>query len=96
MQAEDKLPWILVGDFNDWNKKISPRLEKSLGAMEVFKSLHGKYPPTFPSIYPVLSLDRVYVHRMIPISANALRDKHWKKLSDHLPLLVEVEIPDIN
>lgn len=96
MQAEDKLPWILVGDFNDWNKKISPRLEKSLGAMEVFKSLHGKYPPTFPSIYPVLSLDRVYVHRMIPISANALREKHWKKLSDHLPLLVEVEIPDIN
>ncbi len=96
MQAEDKLPWILVGDFNDWNKKISPRLEKSLGAAEVFKSLHGKYPATFPSVYPILSLDRVYVHRMTPISANALRDKHWKKLSDHLPLLVEVEIPDIN
>lgn len=94
MVAEEKLPWILVGDFNDWNKKVSPRLEKSLGAIEVFKSLHGNYPATFPSLYPLLSLDRVFIHRMEPVTALALKDKHWKKLSDHLPLLVEVEVPD--
>lgn len=94
LSVEDKLPWILVGDFNDWNRKISPRLEKELKAVEVFKHLHGQYPPTFPSVYPMLSLDRVFVHKLKPLTATALNDKHWKRLSDHLPLLVEVELQD--
>jgi endonuclease/exonuclease/phosphatase family metal-dependent hydrolase len=92
MSAEEKLPWILVGDFNDWNKKISPRLEKSLHAVEAFRYLSGNYPPTFPSFLPALSLDRVFLHRATPVSARTLTDKHWKKLSDHLPLLVEFEL----
>jgi len=92
MKGEDQTPWMLVGDFNDWNKKITPRIEKGLGAKEVFQTLEGKYPLTFPSFYPVLSLDRIYVHNMRPVMAQALNDKHWRKLSDHLPLLVEVEI----
>lgn len=95
MSAEDKLPWVLVGDFNDWNKKISPRLEKSLGATEVFKKIHGNYPPTFPSIMPMLSLDRIFIHKMEALAATTLTEKRWKKLSDHLPLLVEVEVKDL-
>lgn len=94
MSAEDKLPWILVGDFNDWNKKISPRLENGLRAQEAFKHLHGKYPATFPSLFPVLSLDRIFIHKAQAITATTLTDSYWKKLSDHLPLLVEIEIPD--
>lgn len=94
MAPEKDLPWVLVGDFNDWNKKVSPRIEAKLGAKEVFKDLHGKYPRTFPSFMPTLSLDRVFLHKMKPISAVALRDRHWKKLSDHLPLLVEIEVPE--
>jgi endonuclease/exonuclease/phosphatase family metal-dependent hydrolase len=92
MESEKALPWVLVGDFNDWNKKISPRIEQSLGAKEVFKSLHGKYPPTFPSFLPMLSLDRIFVHNMTPLTAVALTAPHWKNLSDHLPLYVELEI----
>lgn len=94
MSKEDKLPWILVGDFNDWNKKISPELEKTLGAKEVFKTLHGKYPPTFPSFLPMLSLDRIFVHKLKPLTGVALPEQHWKKLSDHLPLYVELELPE--
>lgn len=95
MSAEEKLPWILVGDFNDWNKKISPRLEKGLNAIEAFKHLHGKYPRTFPSMLPILSLDRIFLHKARPVSATALTDGHWRKLSDHLPLLVEFEVADL-
>jgi endonuclease/exonuclease/phosphatase family metal-dependent hydrolase len=84
--------WMLVGDFNDWNKKLSPRIETALDAKEVFKTLHGKYPPTFPSFMPILSLDRFFVHNMNPIKAICLKDSHWKSLSDHLPLYVEIEI----
>lgn len=86
------LPFVLVGDFNDWNKKVSPMIEAQLGAKEVFQALHGRYPLTFPSFMPMLSLDRVFIHKLKAIEAMALTDSHWRKLSDHLPLYVEVEI----
>lgn len=92
MEVENEIPWVLVGDFNDWNKKVSPRIERKLGAKEVFRNLHGKYPPTFPSFLPVLSLDRIFVHKLTPIRAIALKDAHWKNLSDHLPLYVEIDL----
>jgi endonuclease/exonuclease/phosphatase family metal-dependent hydrolase len=92
MKMEQDLPWVLVGDFNDWNKKISPRIEQTLGAKEVFRSVHGKYPATFPSFFPMLSLDRVFVHNLTPVKAVALTDSHWKNLSDHLPLYVELDL----
>jgi endonuclease/exonuclease/phosphatase family metal-dependent hydrolase len=92
MKTEQELPWVLVGDFNDWNKKISSRIEDTLGAKEVFKELHGNYPATFPSFLPMLSLDRVFVHNLRPIKAVALKQAHWKNLSDHLPLYVEIDL----
>jgi endonuclease/exonuclease/phosphatase family metal-dependent hydrolase len=94
MKPDVALPWILVGDFNDWNQKISPFMESELNALEAFKHLHGKYPKTFPSFMPTLSLDRFYCHKVKPTKALALNEKHWKKLSDHLPLYVELEIED--
>jgi len=60
--------------------------------IEAFKTMHGKYPPTFPSLLPILSLDRVFLNKMKVIKAVTLKDGHWKKLSDHLPLYVEMEI----
>ncbi len=92
MLPEKDIPWVLVGDFNDWNKKISPKIEKSLNAQEVFCSLHGKYPATFPSFLPLISLDRIFVHKLTPIKAVALKESHWKNLSDHLPLYVEIDL----
>ncbi|WP_408098994.1 endonuclease/exonuclease/phosphatase family protein [Peredibacter sp. HCB2-198] len=94
MRTDEGTPWVLVGDFNDWNKKISPKIEHNLGAKEVFKFLHGKYPLTFPSFMPTLSLDRFFVHGLNPVTAMALTDSHWKNLSDHLPLYVEIDLPD--
>lgn len=94
MKPEMDMPWILVGDFNDWNKKVSPKIEGALGAKEVFKTLHGKYPATFPSFMPMLSLDRIFTHKIIPTTAYALTDSHWKNLSDHLPLYVEIDVPE--
>lgn len=92
LERENDMPWILVGDFNDWNKKISKKIESSLNAKEVFKELHGNYPATFPSFMPILSLDRIFVKKLVPINAIALQDPHWKNLSDHIPLFVEIDL----
>jgi endonuclease/exonuclease/phosphatase family metal-dependent hydrolase len=94
MANEKDIPWVLVGDFNDWNKKLSPKIETDLGAKEVFKSLYGTYPKTFPSFMPILSLDRIFVHKLTPITGIALTESHWKNLSDHLPLYVEIDLAD--
>jgi endonuclease/exonuclease/phosphatase family metal-dependent hydrolase len=94
LRPDSDTPWVLLGDFNDWNKKISGKIERELQAREAFKYLHGKYPATFPSILPMLSLDRVFMHKMKPIKAVTLRDGHWRKLSDHLPLYVEMELDE--
>jgi endonuclease/exonuclease/phosphatase family metal-dependent hydrolase len=92
MGQQSSLPWIMVGDFNDWNKKVSRVIEKDLKAVEAFKSLHGKYPLTYPSILPMLSLDRIFLHNIKPLKAMRLLDAQWKRLSDHLPLYVELEL----
>lgn len=94
MREEKLTPWVLLGDFNDWNKKVSARIEKELDVFEAFKFLHGDYPPTFPSMLPILSLDRVFLNRFRPLDAKTLDFGPWKKLSDHLPLYVEIEIMD--
>lgn len=92
MLEEGDQPWVLVGDFNDWNRKISPMIESQLSSKEVFRHLHGDYPKTFPSFLPMLSLDRVFVHKITPVKAQALTERRWRRLSDHLPLLVELEL----
>jgi endonuclease/exonuclease/phosphatase family metal-dependent hydrolase len=89
---EKDIPWILVGDFNDWNKKISPKIQNALNAYEVFYEIHGKYLPTFPSFLPILSLDRIFVHKLKPLKAVTFKEAHWKNLSDHLPLYVEIDL----
>jgi endonuclease/exonuclease/phosphatase family metal-dependent hydrolase len=90
--VEKSLPWVLVGDFNDWNFRVSKRLEKELAVKEAYKEMHKHYPKTFPSILPILSLDRVFVKGFEIISAHRLHDNKWKSLSDHLPILVELEL----
>jgi endonuclease/exonuclease/phosphatase family metal-dependent hydrolase len=48
--------------------------------------------PTFPSIVPVLALDRVYTRGMRCQSIMVPRGGAWARLSDHLPLVVELDL----
>lgn len=82
---------ILGGDFNDWGKKVSHKIKSETGMDEAFYKLHGSYARTFPSLLPLLSLDRIYTKNLKPIEAQCLRGPIWKKLSDHLPILTEFE-----
>ena len=79
-------PLILAGDFNDWTKKLSGPLEKELGLQEAVELTHGKLRATFPAALPILSLDRVYIRGLQVMEAKVLRDRSWKKLSDHVPV----------
>ncbi|MCF7528775.1 endonuclease/exonuclease/phosphatase family protein [Neisseria lisongii] len=86
---DEHSPLIIAGDFNDWRHKSAPLLGNMLGLTEAF-SRNGTHPKTFPARLPLLSLDRIYTRNLDIVSTQIHNDKHWQKLSDHLPLSVTV------
>ncbi len=50
-------------------------------------------PRTFPSAFPWLRLDRIYQRGFAVRQARVLHGPPWKQLSDHAPLLTELELP---
>ena len=85
---------IIGGDFNDWRTRASDIIARHTGAVEVFKRLHGAHARSFPSRFPLLALDRIYVRGFTPLAASVLRGPGWKALSDHAALYAEVEPED--
>lgn len=84
-------PIVIGGDFNDWNRQITHQLTQHLDVKEVFLSLHGNYAVSFPSWFPFLHLDRIYVRGFTPKEATVLSHSPWRRLSDHIPLLTTLE-----
>ena len=84
------LPVVIAGDFNDWRHRASAVLEGRLGMTEVSTAQHGRAARTFPSLLPLLRLDRIYVHGFEVLSAKVHRGAPWRQLSDHLALSAEL------
>jgi len=89
--ADKRLPVILAGDFNDWRQRASLVLEKSLGMTEVSVAAGGRHGRTFPSMLPLLHLDRIYVRGFGVLRSQVHRGPPWSLLSDHLALSAELE-----
>lgn len=87
------MPIIIAGDFNDWRQRASAILEGRLGMTEVSTMQHGRAARTFPSVLPLLKLDRIYVRGFEVASARVHRGAPWSLLSDHLALSAELRMP---
>lgn len=85
-------PLIIAGDFNDWLKRADAHLA-AIEAADVFRGLHGRTAPTFPSNVPVLTLDRVYARGFRVDTAKVLTGSPWNRLSDHAALYAELVLP---
>lgn len=80
---------VLAGDFNDWGSAVEKSLlDQGLVAFTKHKS------HTFPSRLPLVQLDYVYARGLVPISAQVPKGPIWKRMSDHLPLIAEFEMPE--
>ncbi|MEO1193533.1 MAG: endonuclease/exonuclease/phosphatase family protein [Pseudomonadota bacterium] len=79
-------PVLLAGDFNDWSELLSDRLEGELDLQEAGLSANGRHARSFPSLLPVLSLDRIYYRGLALEDFAVLDGPDWRLLSDHLPL----------
>jgi endonuclease/exonuclease/phosphatase family metal-dependent hydrolase len=82
-------PAIVAGDFNDWRNRVSKPM-RDAGFLEAFEALTGSPAKTFPSIKPLLPMDRIYVRGLRIHSVDLL--KEWFRLSDHLGIAAELEL----
>jgi endonuclease/exonuclease/phosphatase family metal-dependent hydrolase len=87
-------PLIIAGDFNDWNNRLGQRLIQALGVTDSFipAMTHRRASPaaTFPSFLPWFPLDRIYVRGLKVRATQVKRGLRWARISDHVPLLVEL------
>ncbi|MGR8929443.1 MAG: endonuclease/exonuclease/phosphatase family protein [Gammaproteobacteria bacterium] len=79
-------PLIVAGDFNDWLERAEHQFHDYLGLQEVFRVTHGEHARTFPSLMPLLPMDRIYYRGFTPLSCERMSHAPWHLLSDHSPL----------
>ncbi len=89
----DNEPLIIAGDFNDWLAEAGQNFCDNVQLKEVFIEMQGKPAKSFPTIKPVLAVDKIYYRHLQAVSCKVLTAEPWNKLSDHVPLWVEFELP---
>lgn len=88
-------PFILAGDFNDWTQALTPHFIEHLGVYESHLESFSYHAKSFPSYFPMVSLDRIYFRKLRLLNCTTLTNQPWSQLSDHLPLLAEMEIEEL-
>jgi endonuclease/exonuclease/phosphatase family metal-dependent hydrolase len=83
-------PLVIAGDFNDWHGTASRVLVKHLELTEVFEQTHGKTARSYPSIFPLLRLDRIYVRGFQVKNARIHQSRAWSRISDHTALSANI------
>lgn len=82
-------PLMVAGDFNDWGARV--QLAFAGVGLHAFS---GVPQPTFPSRLPLAQLDHVFARGLQPVSITVPRGRAWWRMSDHLPLIAEFNLPD--
>lgn len=87
-----RAPLVVAGDFNDWRDLAGARVTHSLGLTEAFRAVHGRPARSFPSTFPVLRLDRIYVRGFTVHSAEVHHGSPWSRNSDHAALTATLSL----
>ncbi len=83
-------PLIVAGDFNDWRNRAGRRFADELGLTEAFSDHRGRTALSFPSLFPLLRLDRIYVRGFTVRHTEVHHGLPWSRVSDHAALSAEL------
>lgn len=84
---DDERPLLLLGDLNEWRGRVGivKKLERRFGPGTSVKS--------WPSAFPIMALDRIYVSSPSRIVRQWTHDTpEARQASDHLPVVADVEL----
>jgi endonuclease/exonuclease/phosphatase family metal-dependent hydrolase len=79
-------PLIVAGDFNDWRNRAGRRFAAELDLLEAFRDHRGRSARSFPSAFPMLRLDRIYVRGFQVHHTEVHHGLPWSRISDHAAL----------
>jgi endonuclease/exonuclease/phosphatase family metal-dependent hydrolase len=85
-------PKLVLGDFNEWMRGlVTNLLSEKLNSVDLRNYLRRRR--TYPGLFPVLNLDRIYYAGRLEIVGIALpRTRLSLVASDHLPLVADVRV----
>jgi endonuclease/exonuclease/phosphatase family metal-dependent hydrolase len=83
---------IVAGDFNDWGEKLDSPMHHSGLRRALVEGTSAARLNTFPSRVPLFALDRIYTRGLRCVSTSVPRGAAWARMSDHLPLVAELEL----
>lgn len=84
-------PVVLLGDMNAWRRGLAAR---RLDEAFTIRHHNRNWPPSFPSMRPVLALDRAYARGARVLGLRAHASPAARRGSDHLPVIATVELDD--
>ena len=79
-------PLIIAGDFNDWRNQAHDELADRLGLIEVFNGYKRRPPRSFPALFPLFALDRIYVRGFAVQRTEIHSGRTWSHITDHAAL----------
>jgi endonuclease/exonuclease/phosphatase family metal-dependent hydrolase len=82
------VPVVVAGDFNDWGDTV----QRTLGEAG-FRAFEEQKVVTFPSRLPVVQLDHIYARGLTPVGVHVPSGRIWGRMSDHLPLIADFDLP---
>lgn len=87
------LPTLIIGDTNDWRNTLAD------GPFAIHGFRLATTPParfrTFPAYWPLGALDKAFINQTIRvIEAKVIKHRLAQAASDHLPILVTLELPE--
>jgi endonuclease/exonuclease/phosphatase family metal-dependent hydrolase len=85
LAGANDMPTVVMGDFNDWFwvGSVHAVLARELPGRSRFR--------TFPSICPLLKLDRIFCRPAAALQT-CFSDRSARTISDHLPIIADVAI----
>jgi len=85
-------PILIAGDFNDWKRTSHKKLVKELNVIEAFEITTGELAKSFPTMLPVLQVDRIYSRGFSIQRSELLLGNSWRNISDHCALSAEMNL----
>lgn len=85
-------PLVVAGDTNDWTGIPTKDFADRAGLRDASLDANGGPLRTFPAKRPLLCLDRIYTRGFNVRSTLAADDAVWRELSDHVPLMADLNL----
>lgn len=89
---DEKTPLIIAGDLNDWRQRCHRRLIEGLGLQEAHEVMYGRCARTYPLVFPMLPMDRIYCRGFKVRHCERLHGAGWRQFTDHCGLITDLTL----